>query len=299
MPPEGPPRSPRSRSGPARSGPARVGGAIRTGAALALAGLRLASTLLTIIPLPQPRPRLSPAESPGQPHPTGPAAPDRATAGAAMCWAPVVGLLLGAGAAGVHWLAGRAAHTGPVLAAALAIAFLAVATGGLHLDGLADLADGLGSRRPAGDALEIMKRSDTGPMGVASLVLVLLIQVAALGAAVTAGRGFVAVAAAAVTARLAITACCVRGIRPARPAGLGALVAGSVHPLAAAALILAAVAAAAPFGTIFVVAIAVGLAVAGALAALAIRALGGITGDVLGGIAELAAAACLVVTALR
>ncbi len=297
MPPAGPPRSPRPRSGPARSWPARVSAAVRAGAALALAGLRMAVTLLTIIPLPQPRPRLSPVESPGQPGRPHP--PDRATAGAAMCWAPVVGLLLGAGAAGVLWLAGRAGHTGPVLAAALAIAFLAVATGGLHLDGLADLADGLGSRRPADAALEIMKRSDTGPMGVAALVLVLVIQVAALGAAVTAGRGFVAVAAAAVTARLTITACCVRGIRPARPAGLGALVAGSVHPLAAAALILAAVAAAAPFGTIFVVAIAVGLAVAGALAALAIRALGGITGDVLGGIAELAAAACLVVTALR
>jgi adenosylcobinamide-GDP ribazoletransferase len=216
-----------------------------------------------------------------------------------MCWAPGVGLLLGAGAAGVLWLAGQAGHTGPVLAAALATAFLAVATGGLHLDGLADLADGLGSRRPADAALEIMKRSDTGPMGVAALVLTLLIQVTALAAAVTAGHGFVAVAAAAVTARLAITACCVRGIRPARPAGLGALVAGSVRPLAAAALILAAVAAAAPFGMIFVVAVAAGLAVAGALAALAIRVLGGITGDVLGGIAELAAAACLVVTAVR
>src|SRR5262249_34764394 len=156
-----------------------------------------------IIPLPAPRQ----APLDGSRGSAGLAAPDRRTAGMAMCWAPGVGALLGAGAAGVLWLAWRAGHGGSLLAAVLAVGFLAVAPGGLHLDGLADLADGLGSRRPAAAALEIMKRSDIGPFGVTALVLTLLVQVAALAGAAEAGRGFGAVAAAAVTARLAIMAC--------------------------------------------------------------------------------------------
>jgi len=60
----------------------------------------------------------------------------------------------------------------------LVLATLAAVTGAMHLDGLADTADGIGSRRPAEEALTIMKRSDIGPMGVAALVLVLLTDAA-------------------------------------------------------------------------------------------------------------------------
>ena len=95
-------------------------------------GLRLAVTLLTVVPVPGRR---------------DPAAPTRQSAGAAMSWAPLVGLALGGVAAAVLWAGARWA--GPLLGAVLAIAALAALTGGLHLDGLADLADGLGSRRPA------------------------------------------------------------------------------------------------------------------------------------------------------
>jgi adenosylcobinamide-GDP ribazoletransferase len=265
------------------------------------AGLRLAVTLLTVIPLPASRAdRASRAGVASQ----GPAGhdipvPTRAAAAAAMGWAPVVGLLLGAAAAGVLWLASRLGQTGPLLAAVLAIAALAGLTGGLHLDGLADLADGLGSRRPAGGALEIMKKSDIGPFGVAALVLTLLIQVAALARAESAGRGLVAVVAAAVTARLAMTGACRRGVPAARGSGLGALVAGSVPPALAAGLAVAAVAAAVAFGPVFAIAVAAGLAVSVGLTALAVHRLGGITGDVLGAIAEVTAAVCLLVTALR
>jgi adenosylcobinamide-GDP ribazoletransferase len=249
-------------------------------------GLRLAVTLLTVVPLPG---RREPPGPPGRAEPPG--------AGAVMSFAPVVGLLLGAVAAGVLWIAAR--WTGPLLAAVLAVTALAALTGGLHLDGLADLADGLGSRRPAGRALEIMRQSDIGPFGVTALVLTLLIQVTALDRAQAAGRGLVAVAAAAVTARLAMTAACRRGVPAARPDGLGALVAGTVHPAAAAALIVTALGGAAAFGLIFAVAVATGLAAGTAVAAVAVRRLGGITGDVLGAVAEVAAAACLLATAVR
>jgi adenosylcobinamide-GDP ribazoletransferase len=258
------------------------------------AGLRLAVTLLTVIPLPANR--SAPAAGPGPPAPP---APTRSQAGAAMCWAPGIGLLVGGAAAGVLWLASHPGRTGPLLAAVLAVATGAALSGGLHLDGLADLADGLGSRRPASGALEIMKKSDIGPFGVVALVLALLVQVAALARAQDAGRGVVAVVTAAVAARLAMTVACRRGVPAARGSGLGALVAGSVHPAAAAGLTLASLAAAASFGWIFAVALAAGLACGLAVAALARRRLGGITGDVLGAIAEVTAAVCLLVTAVR
>ena len=93
------------------------------------AGLRLAITLLTAVPLPG-RPLGAPSAARPRPRCTG---------------RPLVGLALGAAAAGVL-LACRAGHAGSLLGAVLAIAVLAALTRGLHLDGLADLADGLGSR---------------------------------------------------------------------------------------------------------------------------------------------------------
>jgi adenosylcobinamide-GDP ribazoletransferase len=254
-------------------------------------GLRLAVTLLTAVPLPGRKAQ--------------PAPPSRRTAAAAMYWAPAVGLGIGAVCAVVLVLA-RFGHAGPLLASVLAVTAGAVLTRALHLDGLADLADGLGSARPAGQALEIMKRSDVGPFGVVTLVLTLLIQVAALARADALGRGPAAVLTAAVTARLAMTLACRAGVPAARPEGLGALVAGTVRRLPAALLTVAVLAAAAAAGLapgtsgrwIFVIGAAAGLAAAAGLTVLAVRRLGGITGDVLGALAELAATACLVVTAL-
>jgi adenosylcobinamide-GDP ribazoletransferase len=249
-----------------------------------LGGLRLAMTLLTAIPLPGGRK-------------TG--APTRRVAAAAMTWAPVVGLLLGAAAAAVLELAARPGHTGPLLAAVLAVTALALLTRGLHLDGLADLADGLGSRRPAEAALAIMKRSDIGPFGVVTLVLTLGIQVAALAQAQALGRGVPAVVAAAVAGRLSLTWACRRGVPAARGSGLGALVAGTVPPAIPVALTAAALGGSFAFGMVILIAVAAGLAASLAVTVLAVRRLGGITGDVLGALVEITAAVCLVVTALR
>ncbi|TMR09208.1 adenosylcobinamide-GDP ribazoletransferase, partial [Nonomuraea zeae] len=103
---------------------------------------------------------------------------DREVAGQAMALAPAVGLVLGA-VCGLPLLL----PAPPLLDAALALGLLAVLTRGLHLDGLADLADGLGSGKPADQALDIMKKSDIGPFGVMSLVFTLLVQVTALAGA--------------------------------------------------------------------------------------------------------------------
>ncbi|MDX3239891.1 adenosylcobinamide-GDP ribazoletransferase, partial [Streptomyces sp. ME03-5709C] len=154
---------------------------------------------------------------------------DRPAARAGMLWAPAAGLVVGlcaAAAGAVLLLLG----SGPPAAAVASVAVPAALTRGLHLDGLADTADGLGSGKPAEDALRVMRQSDIGPFGVLTLVLVLLAQVAALaelyGQSWT--RGAVAATLAGLTARAAMTLACRDGVPPARPDGLGAAVAGAV-----------------------------------------------------------------------
>lgn len=158
--------------------------------------------------------------------PVRPVEVDRAVAGRAMSLAPFVGLLLGLAAALVLVVAGALSGS-HLLGAVLAVGMLAWLTRALHLDGLADLADGLGSGKPADGALDVMKRSDIGPFGVVTLVITLLVQVAALARDDTAA--WVALVAATATGRLAVTWACRAGVPAARPTGLGALVAGTVR----------------------------------------------------------------------
>jgi adenosylcobinamide-GDP ribazoletransferase len=250
------------------------------------AGLRLAVSLLTVVPVRTGR-------------------VDRATARWAMTLAPVAGLLVGVVAAVVLVVAGRLGFGSP-LAAALAVAATALLTRGLHLDGLADLADGLGSGRPAAEALAVMKKSDIGPFGVVTLVLTLVVQVAAISEAPVAG-----VVVAAMTGRLAVTWACRTRVPAARPEGLGALVAGTVPPFdaVAATVVTAAVAALAaltgPGGggaydaVLAAAAVLAGLAASAALLRHAVRRLGGVTGDVLGALVETGVTVALLVMALR
>ena len=70
-----------------------------------------------------------------------------------MAWAPLVGGLLGLVVAAVMFTCrlAFADEPGPLLPVAVAVALLALLTRGLHLDGLADTVDGLGSHdRPSG-----------------------------------------------------------------------------------------------------------------------------------------------------
>src|SRR6202034_4066947 len=129
---------------------------------------------------------------------------DDETAARAILWLPAIGLLAGGAGAGVLLAAASRHATGPgrLLGAALAVAVIAVLTGGLHLDGLADTAEGLGSHRPAAAALDIMRRSDIGPMGVGALVLALLIQVSALAAVPRPSLAAAALVLAEVTGRV-------------------------------------------------------------------------------------------------
>ncbi|MGY2079138.1 adenosylcobinamide-GDP ribazoletransferase [Modestobacter sp. SYSU DS0657] len=225
----------------------------------------------------------------------------------ALPWAPLVGLVLGSAATAVAWAADRAA--GPLVGAVLGVVVLAVATRGLHLDGLADTADGLGPLRGRERALQVMRSGDVGPFGVATLVLTLLLQVACLAHLLTVDGGWLALPAATLTARLAMARTGLPGVPIAEGSSLGQAVAGTVSRpwLAGAALLTAA---AVTGGALFagrdgpvaalvlVAAVAAGLGASEALLSRARSRLGGVNGDVMGAMGEVAATVTLLATAL-
>ena len=246
-----------------------------------LAGARLALGLLTVLPV-------------------GNVVTDARTVRRALLLAPLVGLAIGS----VAWILGglvRISGGAPLLAAVASVATLAVATRALHLDGLADLADGLGSGRPAAEALAVMRRSDTGPFGVVTLVLVLLAQVAAVAQAWEVALAAPALLVGCATGRLALLWSCRPNVPAARPDGLGALVAGAVPARAAALATLATCLASAAWGAsfgsraalAFPLAVLVGVAAAALLLRRAVGRLGGVTGDVLGALVETSTTAAL------
>ncbi|MGW0532536.1 adenosylcobinamide-GDP ribazoletransferase [Streptomyces sp. NPDC003032] len=232
---------------------------------------------------------------------------DRAAARAGMQWAPLAGLSVGLVAAGLGGLL-TLLGAGPLLTATATAAAPAALTRGLHLDGLADTADGLGSARPADDALRVMKQSDIGPFGVITLLFVLLAQVAVLYQLYERSwaHGAVAAVVSATAARLALTLAARAGVPPARPEGLGAAVAGVVPRgralLVTAVVVCGAAAVGAPLGTYDMAraaaAVVLALGAAELLLRHCVRRFGGVTGDVFGGLAETAATAALVVLAL-
>ncbi len=110
----------------------------------------------------------------------------------------------------------------------LALVVTALLSRALHLDGLADLADGLTSGHDPARSLEVMRRGDTGPAGAAALVLVLLLDAACLAVLLGSAAGTALAVVALVASRLACAVCARDGIPPARPEGLGQGVAGTV-----------------------------------------------------------------------
>jgi adenosylcobinamide-GDP ribazoletransferase len=217
-------------------------------------------------------------------------------------WLPTIGLVIGAGA-GLPVAAIRqwAPHAGFV-GAVLGVGLLAVLTRGLHLDGLADTADGLASQAPPARALTIMRQSDIGPFGVLTIFFVLALDIGAVSTLPgTEWTPVAALAVAAATGRLAVLLAAHRRVPSVRPDGFGALVAGSVSTasvlaqtvgvLAVGALLAWAVDA--DIGG-WLLAQVISLLVALLLTSHAVRRLGGMTGDVFGALVECATAVTLV-----
>jgi adenosylcobinamide-GDP ribazoletransferase len=182
-----------------------------------------------------------------------------------------------------------------LLAAAIGVAAGVSVTGALHLDGLADCADGFGGRTPE-DRLRIMRDHTIGTYGASALLLDLLVRVSALGALAGTTDAVLVAAAAGGMARAAGPV--LAAALPYAQARPGAGEALSAHPSRARAI------AAATLGVV-VAAVCVGIDVWAVVLVAAIvivlvglsarRRLGGVTGDVMGAASELVEIAVLTV----
>jgi adenosylcobinamide-GDP ribazoletransferase len=224
--------------------------------------LRVALGLLTVLPVSPPK-----DWQPGD-------------GGRAAVWFPVIGLLIG----GLAWLAWNisAQIFPPLLAGILTLGVWVALTGGLHLDGLADCCDGLFGVATPARRLEIMKDPRLGAFGVTGLALVLMLKGAALASLSPATGAGIFLAAS-------LGRWCILpgGLLPA--ATSGGMGADFTAGLERRSLLLAGVL---PLGLGIVLGLNGILALfVGPLATLMILAfakarIGGVTGDVFGGVVE-------------
>lgn len=231
---------------------------------------------------------------------------DRRRAGLAMVLAPLAMLpaavVLVAVAAGGHVLELPVAVT-----ALLVVAAVVLGNRGFHLDGLSDTADGLAASYDPERSLEVMKSGSSGPAGTAAVVVVLALQAALLTSLLGGGewlRDAVLAAACLVSSRAVLTLCCLRGVRPARPDGLGSGFTETVPIWAAGAVVVAAAAGLSLLAAWSdldwwrgLLGAALAVAVTAALIARTTRRFGGVTGDVFGAAVEVAFVATLVAVA--
>jgi len=195
---------------------------------------------------------------------------------------PVVGGAIGALVALVAW---GSAHVLPAFAAAvLGVATGVAATAALHLDGLGDVADGIGASLAGGDPAEAMRDPRLGTFGIAAIVLDLLLKVSLLSALVVTGFPWPVVAAGALS-RLAPVAMAWR--LPYAGGGTGTWTSGIGSGVVLIAVVFA-LAIAIPSAGMATVWMAVAIAAASGLVGWwSIRRLGGITGDGFGAAIEL------------
>ena len=213
----------------------------------------------------------------------------------AVPWFPAVGALVGL-AVGAVWAVADGLWAGAV-AAAVAVACDLALTGLLHVDGLVDSADGL--LPPLGSAsrrLDVMADPHAGAFGIATAVVVLLLRWAALA---TQQVSVPLIGGLWCASRTAMSVTLLR-VPYARPAGLAAAFRGGAPlPVGAFGLALAAGLGFAGRGAVGLAAVAA-VAIGAALVVwLALRRVGGFTGDVLGAAGMVGETAGLLVAAAR
>jgi adenosylcobinamide-GDP ribazoletransferase len=216
--------------------------------------------------------------------PVNPGAVDSADLRRAVTFFPFAGLVLGLIITGFSWAA-LTLHAPPLVLAVAVTGLLAWLTRGLHLDGVADLADGFGGSLEPGRRLEIMKDSSTGAFGVVALVVLLLLKTATLFHLFDYGLSCLPILLMApISARFWMIVTAARATYP-RDTGTGHFIIGQVTfpQLLLSSLFLA------PLCLAVLPCLAV--IVCSCLPAFFLRLranklLGGVTGDVLGGVTE-------------
>ena len=210
-------------------------------------------------------------------------------------WFPAVGALVGVVVGGAAAVA--ATTLPPTVAAALAVTLGLLVTGAFHEDGLADTADAFGGGWSREERLDILKDTHHGTYGVAAIVASIVIRIAALASLPT-GATMVAGAVVAHMLGRAAAVAALGVFPPALESGLGADSRRDFAPVPA----LGAVA-----GTLVLTAVALGwwavactvtaMVATAAVGLLAVRKIGGIAGDVLGAIEQVAEIAVLTTVA--
>ena len=237
-------------------------------------GLRAAVTLLTRIP-------------------AGGTASERGALAGSVRWFPSVGALIGLVvgtiyALGAEWLPS-------LVAGVIAVLVGVMVTGGLHEDGLGDIADAFGGGINHAEVARILKDPRQGTFGVLAIAGALIVRAGALGS-MSPLDGLAMAVAAHVTGRTAV----VIAMRFQRPlgAGLAANYEGTVTIVDLVVGVGIGVGLGAVASGIWVVAcLAIALAVVRITGRLALRKLGGTSGDVLGGIEQVVESAILVLGA--
>ncbi len=215
--------------------------------------------------------------------------------GRSLLYYPLVGLVIGVLLALLAW---GLATVPPMVGAALLLVAWVLLTGGLHLDGLADSADawagGLGDRNKT---LAIMKDPYCGPVGVVTLVLVLLLKFAALVTLIPQGEWSALVIAAvmgrSVVPLLFLTTPYVRS------QGLGALLASHLpHRMVAVMLAITGVMIVVSTGVMTLWMVGTALALFVLVRGMMVRRINGITGDTTGALVEITEAVVLLTATL-
>jgi adenosylcobinamide-GDP ribazoletransferase len=212
---------------------------------------------------------------------------------ASQAWFAAVGLLLGALLVAVDWLAGRALPDPSV--DVIIVIVLAAVTGALHLDGLADAADGLFGGPDAANRLAIMRDVHRGTYAIVAVVSVLALKwagLSALPAEVRVEALLIAPCAARFSMVVSIAA-----FPYARTEGLGSPFKRHAAVGAAACFVTSLTAGVALLGAAGLYITTIAAVVALAVGAVSARLVGGTTGDVYGATAELCEAALWLVIA--
>jgi adenosylcobinamide-GDP ribazoletransferase len=203
----------------------------------------------------------------------------------------VVGLLVGL-AGGIVYAIAFGLGFSSWLAAAFAVGATILLTGGLHEDGLADMADGFAGGGTREEKLAIMRDSRIGSFGTLALIFSVLSRVAALASLADIGLVIAALIAGHAASRAAMTAV-MHALPNSRSDGLSAAAGRPDRIAAGIGLVVAAIAALLLLQGAGLLAIIIAAGAASAIAWLAQRQIGGQTGDVLGATEQIAQAAFL------